>query len=394
MWIEGPAAPSHGPTLEGMDHFDGTHGFDDDDLDDIGDDLDRLDDVAVLADRRPHQVVRLSGADDILGVLPWRLGFHPDESLVLAVLQGPRQRERLVMRLDLPDQDDEEDVARDAAARAAAAGADAVFVAVFTDEVSRYAGDLPRSDLVDAVAAALDEEGIDLVDAVLVQDHRRWSYLCADPRCCPPDGIPLPTEPSPAIDAYAAEVVARGATVLPSRTALRSRVEPSSAPPDVAARTTAVDAVTGLVADGLDPEQVGVGLLDALRSRFAAGRRHPPSAVDARLVATALAAPAVRESLLTAVLDPDEEAVRDLLGQVARLVPDDVAGPVCAVLAWLSYAGGDGALAAIALERAVRADPGAALPRLLATGIDLMVPPEQIRRVCRQVRAGPAGGVA
>ena len=35
-------------------------------------------------------MVRISGPADILGVLPYRIGFHPSESLVVVCLEGPR----------------------------------------------------------------------------------------------------------------------------------------------------------------------------------------------------------------------------------------------------------------------------------------------------------------
>src|SRR5689334_7956094 len=136
-------------------------------------------------------VVRLRGPDDVVGILPWRLGFHPTESLVLVVLQGSRRRERLVMRLDLPAADDEAVVAGQTAARAVQADADEVIVVVYTDERGRD-GELPRWGLVDDLVGQLDDDGVDVPEAVLVSGGRRWSYLCSDPRCCPPEGVLLP----------------------------------------------------------------------------------------------------------------------------------------------------------------------------------------------------------
>ena len=44
--------------------------------------------------------IRLGGPSDILAVLPYQLGFHPRESLVVVSLHGTRMG--LVQRIDLP----------------------------------------------------------------------------------------------------------------------------------------------------------------------------------------------------------------------------------------------------------------------------------------------------
>ena len=44
--------------------------------------------------------IRLGGPSDILAVLPYQLGFHPRDSLVVVSLHGTRMG--LVQRIDLP----------------------------------------------------------------------------------------------------------------------------------------------------------------------------------------------------------------------------------------------------------------------------------------------------
>jgi hypothetical protein len=330
-------------------------------------------------------VVRLSGPDDVIGILPWRLGFHPTESLVLVVLQGSRRRERLVMRLDLPAPDDEPAVAADTATKAVQAEADEVLLVVYTDE-PRPDGGLPRCDLVDDLVDLLADDGVDVPEAVLVSGGRRWSYLCADPRCCTPEGVPLPDRPTPAADAYAAEAVVRGTVVLPDRDALRRSVTPSDHPVAVAVREQAWDELDRLLTSR-DLAAASADLLARLRARFARGHRDEPSPAEALLVALGLRDAVARDALMTAALDDDATEVRDLVGQVARLVDDEVAAPVCTVLGWLAYTSGEGALALVAVERALSAEPGCTMAQLLLGGIDGMVPPSALRDVSRAVRA-------
>ena len=112
------------------------------------------------------------------------------------------------------------------------------------------------------------------------------------------------------------------------------------------------------------------------------------------LIALGLRDTHTRDRVMTAVLDDDRRDVIDLLRAAARAVDDVHAAPVCAALAWVAYCAGEGALASVAVERALRADPGYSLAGLLATGIDGMVPPAALREVSRSVRdddLGPFG---
>ena len=188
-----------------------------------------MDDSADLSLVPDPGVVRLSSPADLVGVLPWRLGFHPTESLVVVCLEGPRRRDRLVMRVDLADPRHDAAMADDLATRVRHIGASAALLAVYTDSpdgTGAGQGQLPRARLVRRVSRRLEGRGVAVPEAVLVRDERWWSYLCHDPTCCPPDGTPVPLRPSPAATRWAAEAVAEGATVLPDRAALVASVEP------------------------------------------------------------------------------------------------------------------------------------------------------------------------
>jgi Domain of unknown function (DUF4192) len=58
---------------------------------------------------------------------------------------------------------------------------------------------------------------------------------------------------------------------------------------------------------------------------------------------------------------------------------------VLAALAWAAFASGDGALASVALERALTADPGHSLAGLLATALDSGVTPTQLHGISREL---------
>src|SRR4051794_41800677 len=46
-------------------------------------------------------VLRLSSSDDVLAAVPYLLGFHPERSLVVLGLAGPKGRLGVTMRMDL-----------------------------------------------------------------------------------------------------------------------------------------------------------------------------------------------------------------------------------------------------------------------------------------------------
>ena len=297
-----------------------------------------MDEHATARDRADDSppVVRLQGPADILGVLPYRLGFHPSESLVLVCLEGRRRRDRLVMRIDLPRPVDDRVVAAELAARVRHVGASAVVAVVYTEATDPRR--LPRDRLVTALSNALAEAGVELPEALLVRDGRWWSYLCDRPACCPAEGTPLPAEPTLATTRYAAEAVAQGGAVLADREALRRTVEPADHPVARAARgqaAAAADEVLGsALRDGGLPAVRALTLarLDALRSRWEQGDRRL-AADDAALVVLGLRDKQARDEVMTAVLDDDVESFVGLLSELARLTDDLDAAPVCTVLA-------------------------------------------------------------
>src|SRR5581483_708492 len=43
----------------------------------------------------------------------------------------------------------------------------------------------------DAIRKAARRAGLELRDVLRVENDRYWSYLCRNPDCCPPQGVPL-----------------------------------------------------------------------------------------------------------------------------------------------------------------------------------------------------------
>ncbi len=336
-------------------------------------------------DNSDPTVVKVSSPADILGVLPHRLGFHARESLVVVSLHGPRRRDELVMRFDLPGVCHDDELCREVVGRLRQRAADATVLVCYTEAAGPKFG-LTRAPLVRALRRALGRAGIEVVDALLVRDGRWWSYLCRDVACCPPEGSPLPAAPTPAANLYAAEAVARGQVVLADRFALERSIEPVAV--DLIAAAQVAERMVGKLEAG-DVQAVHRLVrpaVDRLVEAWGAGN----CAIDddeALIVALGLRAKDVRDEVMTLVLDHDPELLAGLFTELARRTPDILAAPVCTVLAWCAYAAGSGALAGVAAERALRVEAGYEMAELILAGLAGMQPPAMVREISALVRA-------
>jgi hypothetical protein len=167
--------------------------------------------------------VRLHGPLDVLGAVPYLIGFHPHDSLV--VLGVRDMALRVAGRADLP---------RDPSGVVASAlglrtmlqehGVDALIIVGYgRDELVRLA--LP------VLAKPLDLP-TEVIEALRVEDGRYWSYLCSNPRCCSPEGTPFDARAT----FTAAEATVAGLTALPDRAAYEAQVEPVTGPARTAAQ--------------------------------------------------------------------------------------------------------------------------------------------------------------
>lgn len=359
--------------------------------------------------------ITLTRPDEVIAALPHILGFVPAESLVVLCLGAPGGGP--TMRVDLPPRSASAPAVQLLAGHVVASGATRAVVVVWTQEAddsdtvvgSRSGATrrvLPRAALVDDLARALAADGIELVVALLVRSGRWWSFSCPPPccpadgdracaqPCCPDDGWALPDEPGPGAVRLAAEAVGAGRDVLPSRESLVAAVGVSGSAAQWRARGAA--ARRARRAEVVLRERAGA---DAVRRRTYRTARDVLAAVEAgrgvheldedvtAALRVGLDDRTARDLIITLGLDHDLGHVLALLGEIARRTPDPAAAPICTVLAWIAYQRGDGALARVALDRALAGRPDYAMARLLERGLTQMVPPRHVDQVTRAVRA-------
>ena len=163
------------------------------------------------------QPVSVGSPAAVLAVVPHLLGFVPSKSLIVIGAGPPRGRIHMTLRFDLPDPPDPA-AARDIAQHA---------VAVLTSQrqamavVIGYGPGHLVTPIADLIRDEARQARLDLRDVLRVQDGRYWSYLCREPSCCPPEGVPVnPRHPA------ATALDAAGVPVLPDRAALAASIAP------------------------------------------------------------------------------------------------------------------------------------------------------------------------
>ncbi|HSV41739.1 MAG TPA: DUF4192 domain-containing protein [Nocardioidaceae bacterium] len=314
--------------------------------------------------------------EDILALVPYVLGFIPEESLVL--LTAGDVGESFHARVDLPDDPSDLDLAVDPLVDAALRnGVRKAMVVVYSEDgcLALDAWHRLREDLL--------EIGVDVVVSLRTFGGR---YLVIDNPDSEWTSYDVEAHPISALAVY------------DGRVTYRTRQELSDS-----LVTTDPEAV-----DALEE------LCDKATRRLAGTARHPlgpptPEHLRSTLVAEALWA---RERLRLAVQegsvleDPDaarmlaaliSAEVRDVLwAEIRRLgarkhvafwtdlvrrSPAEFAAPPAALLAFAAWMAGEGALAWCALDRCREADPGYSMAALIASCLQAAMPPSAFKPI-------------
>lgn len=327
--------------------------------------------------------VRIGNPGEIAAALPQLIGFRPRESVVLISLTGPTgHRVGLCVRADIPPAPQASVAARAWATRVRTDRPRAVLVAVVSEESG--SSDLPHRALVWETVKALAEIGVPVPEVLLVRADRWWSYDCPHPCCDAEAGTPLPA----GVTELEAAAVAAGSVVEADRDALAARI----AAPGWAERR-AMALVCARVAEEcrddlleVDREEVAARSWTAVTDAVDSCRPGVTRAVsdrDVARIAWGLRDVDVRDRALQLALGDDAAAAEQLWTECTRRAPsplDAAPATLLAVSAWLR---GDGAMANVALERAVRAEPGYRLALLLLQALEECLPPAALRELLR-----------
>lgn len=345
----------------------------------------------------PEHPISLANPDAVVVAIPYLLGFRPEHSLVLLwIAEG---RLALTQRVDLPE-------AGLSAEQQAAyldallspgwdTRADSLIACVISDvptavraQTGSKATGLVMADLVGSLAQRLRIRGLDLLDALSIRQspgcsERWWSYLCHE-GCCPEQGREVPESVRIAV---AAAFTLEGFAVADSRAdmaqsmtadpmlveqvamRLSRRRTPAQSVLRERWRTTRISRIRLLLGLGqTQPERQG-GTSPHPRQRILTVRE----LVD---LIHGLGDVRVRDCVLWSLSRTgDLRRVIPMLMQGLRAAPDAGVPPIASCVAVATWLTGDGARAAIALERALAVDPDYSLARLLDLALRSGMPP-------------------
>jgi hypothetical protein len=303
----------------------------------------------------------ITGPASLIAAVPYLLGFEPTDSLVLI---GMRDGQVSVSaRLDLDDLDRPNAVADVMAVLAVRAEC--------TEVVAVTYGQRTEPELITSNAAA---NGLQLREHLRVSDGRYWLLTCPIEQCCPADGTPIPTD-----HAVAAEFVGHGAGKAPSREDLEAILTP------VSDTDRLVPLLQDAAQDTVNHTLAGRGkshTTSAKRALFAATRREDRRWSDDETArhAEALTSMEIRDAVWLAI-DNGRLDGRDLFLHLARNLPQTHRAPALFLFAWKTWRAGNGALASMAVERALQADPHYTAAHLLTNALTTGVNPQQMPRL-------------
>ncbi|MFJ6622828.1 DUF4192 family protein [Kitasatospora sp. NPDC091335] len=347
-----------------------------------------------------HRQVVMRGPADMAELLPYFLGFYPDDSIVAVGLHGPGLHQGGVIRADLPRSPAQWPAAAEETAALLVAlserhGARPLQVLLYLCQDPGTAHAPPVADglrpLADALRAAFGRRGVAVKESLCVSDGRWWSFMCRGDGCCDPAGNPVRRSPGPGPAAAAATVA--GLVPRGSRKAIIGGLDPVG-PPEEAAQREALARAEAV--DALAREQ-RIALLDQAVAEFRAGARE----LDADRTAQLLLA--LRDRLVrdrgVEYARPDELAPAERLWRfLARRAVPPYGG--CAVapltlLAWTSWVAGDTATARVVLGHVLRLAPGYLLAELLYESLNDGMTPQGLLAAVeaqRRRREEPAPG--
>lgn len=348
--------------------------------------------------RETQPVARIGSPGELALIIPELLGFWPTESLVVVALGEPRGRVGLIQRLDLPEADCgmSRQVADSILARVTHDGGTKAIVVVWTERAD-VGAELPRARVVEALADAALRAGVEPLEALLVRAGRWWCYSCTR-GCCPEDGTPLSmSSQAESVSLIAVERALNGRAVFASREELAQSLAPVLPPLGRAVRVASLAeaAERSLLASTHDRVGWRIDMLARHRAAMTdlADPRHQLSEIEASDLVVSLGDVPLRDCVLVEALE-NAAALQRLLEMLCRHALPPFDAPVCALLAWLCHARGDGTLAGIAAERALDDDPLYSAAHLVLDALESAVAPEVMRgsiEACRDETYRVAG---
>ncbi len=310
----------------------------------------------------------------LIAALPAILGFVPEKSLVLVSLEGGGMGS--VLRADLSE--DLPDRIEQLAEVAAAARPDAAIVVLVDNEGAQCpVCNEEYRELCDALSDALARYGIrryaaHVVDRVAAGG--RW-------HCVDGCGAGGPID-DPAASPLAAAAVLEGRRLYARRADLQAVI--ASDPARSAALAAAVEKAAKARAAACEADPAGRSRRDIELAMDAAARVIDGQGLgdaEVALLGCALVDVRVRDTLYALAVAETADAAEALWSVLSRLLPPPWRVEALVLLAFSAYVRGDGPLAGVSLEAALRCDPQHRMAGMLDQALQSGLRPNDIREL-------------
>lgn len=308
----------------------------------------------------------LTSANDLITAIPFLIGFHPTNSIVLISVKDGAIG--LAMRIDLPEHLVSEQIDLLAHHFLRDQSEAALLVAYMPE--NRDDGD----SILISLGAGLIRNGVDIQESIVVQSNRYRSIICRDQSCCPPIGKEIPEINASEI---AAEHVIAGIP-MPFEN-ISQLIETLSPDPASLALSWASEVSSFAIEDDdLDIGALrrdGVETMDLLLDDFRMGYGVTNRTLVARMIGR-MSDLQVRDYAMGVHSEDTYDIYFTMWREVLRLAPIGFAAPIACIVAAMAYEGGDGAMAQKALDRALDDDKHYPLAALLRRVFNAGWPPE------------------
>jgi hypothetical protein len=308
----------------------------------------------------------LTSPHDLLAAIPFLIGYHPQDSLVLVALKD--EAVGMAMRVDMPVGVSAEGYDL-LASHFLRDGADGAFIVAYVG-----AGAVDPENVLINTSAALVRAGIDIKESLIVSNNRFRSMICSDLTCCPPEGSAVPDLGSSRI---AAEHVIAGHPMpfenvdglVQSIAALPSSFESVWAD-EVQAFWVSSDSeeIQELQRDG------ATAIID-LVGEYREGRGAEDRELAARVIGR-LSDIQVRDFALGSHTDESADYYWAMWRDLLRIAPRGFVAPIACLFAAMAYERGEGALAHKGLDRGLGDDDQYSLAHLLRRVFTAGWPPQ------------------
>lgn len=360
--------------------------------------------------------IRLRGPAQLADALPYLLGFHPDDSIVVVALHGERGRFGGRLRIGISGNPGEWQALSTQVAECLAANArtrgrrpDGAVVFLCQEPVADETGhDVMERlrPLAQKLRVACGDRQMPVYEALCVSTGRYWSYCCPDPICCPSTGRPLAV---PGTSAMAAAAAYAGLQVRGSLSEMRKRLEAvdsAFAERQKQALNSASATILPRMLSPADSAAVRTETLELagkLMTRFLKLTPDADSSVstadahddgllshqEAAVLIHGLQDRGTRDRAAEWMEGADAAPALRLWRAVARrCVPpftEHAAAPLT-LAGWVAWSGGDEPTARVALDKALRSDPEYVFAQLLHRACNDGLDPEPLRHCMREQR--------